>query len=71
MFLSRVVIMYNGFQSTPQQGTVSYFCRSRGHGYIRGEESGEEHFVHVSDIESEFVPMKEDKVSFRDISTLT
>ena len=51
------------FQSTPQEGTVSYFCRSRGHGYIRGDESGEEHFVHVSDIESEFVPMKEDKVS--------
>jgi len=52
-------------KSTPQEGTVSYFCRSRGHGYIRGDESGEEHFVHVSDIESEFVPMKEDKVTFR------
>jgi len=62
---SRTSSISDRIKSTPQQGTVSYFCRSRGHGYIRGEESGEEHFVHVSDIESEFVPMKEDKVTFR------
>jgi len=47
-----------------QSGSVSYFCRSRGHGFIRGD-YGEDHFVHVSDVESEFVPMKGDKVSFR------
>ena len=63
--------LYLIFQSTPLEGTVSYFCRSRGHGYIRGDESGEEHFVHVSDIESEFVPMKEDKVSYGKISAIT
>jgi len=62
---SRTSSISDRIKSTPQEGTVSYFCRSRGHGYIRGDESGEEHFVHVSDIESEFVPMKEDKVTFR------
>ena len=41
---------------------MSYFCRSRGHGYILGQDNGEEHFVHVSDVEGEFVPMKDDKV---------
>ena len=50
------------FQSDTQRGTVSYFCRSRGHGYILGQDNGEEHFVHVSDVEGEFVPMKDDKV---------
>ena len=40
---------------------MTYFCRSRGHGFLRGE-AGEEHFVHVSDIESDFVPLKGDKV---------
>merc|ERR1712172_265570 len=34
-----------------QTGKVTYFCRSRGHGFLQGE-GGEEHFVHVSDVES-------------------
>jgi len=62
---SRTSSISDRIKSSAQKGTVSYFCRSRGHGYILGQENGEEHFVHVSDIESEFVPMKEDKVSFR------
>jgi len=45
---------------------VSYFCKSRGHGFIKPSESqSEEHFVHVSDVESELVPMKGDQVSYR------
>merc|ERR1712179_343791 len=61
-----------------QTGTVTYFCKSRGHGFIRPNdyqpERGEtlhsrggagEHFVHVSDVESDFVPLKGDKVSYR------
>merc|ERR1712130_965879 len=62
-----------------QTGVVTYFCKSRGHGFIqpsdyqpeRGESersrggSSAEHFVHVSDVESDFVPLKGDQVSFR------
>jgi len=62
-----------------QTGVVTYFCKSRGHGFIqpsdyqpeRGEcersrgGSSAEHFVHVSDVESDFVPLKGDQVSFR------
>merc|ERR1712154_156108 len=62
---SRTSSISDRIKSGTQRGTVSYFCRSRGHGYILGEGSGEEHFVHVSDIESDFVPMKDDKVTFR------
>merc|ERR1712227_841638 len=47
-----------------QTGKVTYFCRSRGHGFLQGE-GGEEHFVHVSDVESDFVPQRGDRVSFR------
>lgn len=49
-----------------QSGTVTYFCKSRGHGFIRpSQNETEEHFVHVSDVESEFVPLKGDQVCFR------
>ena len=41
---------------------MTYFCRSRGHGFIKDDDDGCDHFVHVSDIESDFVPMKGDKV---------
>jgi len=44
---------------------MTYFCRSRGHGFIKDDDDGCDHFVHVSDIESDFVPMKGDKVSYR------
>jgi len=60
-------------------GTVVFFCRSRGHGFIRpdaveGEEipakgSADEHdkdiFLHVSDIDSDFVPRSGDRVSYQ------
>jgi len=62
---SRTSSVSDKIKSGTQRGTVSYFCRSRGHGFILGDGDGEEHFVHVSDIESDFVPMKEDKVTFR------
>jgi len=62
---SRTSSISERIKSDTQRGTVSYFCRSRGHGYILGQDNGEEHFVHVSDVEGEFVPMKDDKVSFR------
>lgn len=75
-------------------GTVTYFCRSRGHGFIRPDcivdsaksggnqgspirnlqgqnnntktsASTEDLFVHISDIDSDYVPRKGDKVSYR------
>jgi len=66
-------------------GCVVYFCRSRGHGFIRPDpglntsyncnneshnrnnNSGdfEDIFVHISDIDSDYVPRKGDKVSYR------
>jgi len=52
-------------KSDTQSGTVSYFCKSRGHGFLQSDGGRGEHFVHVSDVESEFVPMKGDQVSFR------
>lgn len=71
-------------------GTIVYFCRSRGHGFIRPErggsrrpsieyscghnnnnlnnnntqESEQDHFLHISDIDSDYVPRKGDKVSY-------
>merc|ERR1711936_97727 len=61
---SRTSSISERIKSEIQNGTVTYFCRSRGHGFLR-DDVGEEHFVHVSDIESDFVPMKGDKVSYR------
>jgi len=49
-----------------QTGVVTYFCKSRGHGFIQPSDNhSEEHFVHVSDVESELVPLKGDQVSYR------
>lgn len=57
-------------QGEVQAGTVTYFCRSRGHGFLR-DDRGEEHFVHVSDVESDFVPLKGDKVRWEIVERMT
>jgi len=46
-------------------GVVTYFCRVKGHGFIKPENSDENMFVHVSDIEGEYVPRVGDQVSYR------
>ncbi len=75
-----------------QEGTVKFFCRSRGHGFIdpkkevsqyqacfSGVQGRQEctslspplpqdchpYFMHISDIEGEYIPRKGDKVRFR------
>lgn len=53
-----------------QEGTVRFFCRSKGHGFIdplvKDNSTLPSHpvFVHISDIEGEFIPRKGDKVRY-------
>eukprot|EP00088_Acartia_fossae_P011844 TRINITY_DN16036_c0_g1_i1.p1 TRINITY_DN16036_c0_g1~~TRINITY_DN16036_c0_g1_i1.p1 ORF type:complete len:211 (-),score=30.43 TRINITY_DN16036_c0_g1_i1:186-782(-) len=70
--------------SLQHTGTIVYFCRIRGHGFIRpdqptpsrSEESGnntengsnkstQDIFLHISDIENDFVPGSGDRVSYQ------
>ncbi|XP_061611737.1 cold shock domain-containing protein C2a [Phyllopteryx taeniolatus] len=47
------------------KGVCKNFSRSQGHGFIRPSHGGEDIFVHVSDIEGEYVPMEGDEVTYR------
>lgn len=47
------------------KGTVKTFCREKGHGFIEKEKTKEIIFVHISDIEGEYVPLPGDTVRFR------
>ncbi|XP_073982972.1 cold shock domain-containing protein CG9705 [Rhodnius prolixus] len=50
----------------PQEtGIVQSFSRSKGHGFIQRSVSSEPIFVHISDIEGEYVPLPGDKVKYR------
>lgn len=48
-------------------GKIKYFCRQNGHGFITPakEECDEDLFVHISDIEGEFVPHEGDAVVYK------
>jgi len=62
----RTASVSDRIKGEPQSGVVTYFCKSRGHGFIQPSDNpAEEHFVHVSDVESEIVPLKGDQVSYR------
>ena len=62
---SRTASVTEAIQEDVLHGEVTYFCKSKGHGFIKDEHDDQEHFVHVSDIESDFVPMQGDKVSYK------
>ncbi|XP_059835415.1 calcium-regulated heat-stable protein 1 [Hypanus sabinus] len=47
------------------KGTCKCFSRSKGHGFIVPADGGPEIFVHISDIEGEYVPMEGDEVSYK------
>jgi len=49
-----------------REGTVRFFCRSKGHGFIDDTDKNATHpvFMHISDIEGEYIPRKGDKVEF-------
>nr|CAB3227654.1 calcium-regulated heat stable protein 1-like [Phallusia mammillata] len=48
-------------------GVCELFSRSKGHGFIRpkGQNSGERIFMHVSDIDCDYVPLPGDEVSYK------
>lgn len=48
-----------------EEGKVKSFSRSKGHGFISPTSGGDDIFVHISDIEGEYVPLPGDEVSYR------
>lgn len=46
-------------------GKVKEFCRNRGHGFIVADETKDVIFVHISDIDGEYVPKPGDDVTFK------
>ncbi|KAI5623213.1 cold shock domain-containing protein C2, partial [Silurus asotus] len=47
------------------KGVCKNFSRSQGHGFIRPTHGGEDIFVHISDIEGEYVPVEGDEVTYK------
>jgi len=48
-----------------ERGYIKYFSRGKGHGFIMSDRGGDEIFVHISDIEGEYVPKEGDEVTYR------
>nr|XP_040046282.1 calcium-regulated heat-stable protein 1 [Gasterosteus aculeatus aculeatus] len=46
-------------------GVCKCFSRSKGHGFITPSDGGADIFVHISDIEGEYVPLEGDEVSYK------
>ncbi|XP_062388639.1 calcium-regulated heat-stable protein 1 [Sardina pilchardus] len=46
-------------------GVCKCFSRSKGHGFITPAEGGADIFVHISDIDGEYVPVAGDEVSYK------
>ncbi|XP_056144236.1 calcium-regulated heat-stable protein 1 [Lampris incognitus] len=46
-------------------GVCKCFSRSKGHGFITPSDGGADIFVHISDIEGEYVPLAGDEVSYK------
>ncbi|CAN9505143.1 unnamed protein product [Ophioblennius macclurei] len=47
------------------RGVCKCFSRSKGHGFITPSDGGDDIFVHISDIEGEYVPVEGDEVSYK------
>ncbi|KAI0236038.1 Calcium-regulated heat-stable protein 1 [Lamellibrachia satsuma] len=46
-------------------GKVKTFCREKGHGFILPKDGNELIFVHISDIDGDYIPKAGDDVSFK------
>ncbi|KAG7267950.1 hypothetical protein CRUP_017016 [Coryphaenoides rupestris] len=47
------------------RGVCRCFSRSKGHGFITPADGGSDIFVHISDIEGEYVPEEGDQLSYK------
>ncbi|XP_053551208.1 calcium-regulated heat-stable protein 1 [Bombina bombina] len=47
------------------KGVCKCFSRSKGHGFIIPEGGGPDIFLHISDIEGEYVPVEGDEVTYK------
>ncbi|XP_069502183.1 calcium-regulated heat-stable protein 1 [Ambystoma mexicanum] len=47
------------------KGVCKCFCRSKGHGFITPADGGPDIFLHISDIEGEYVPTEGDEVTYK------
>ncbi|CAL1588594.1 unnamed protein product [Knipowitschia caucasica] len=47
------------------RGVCKCFSRSKGHGFITPSDGGKDIFVHISDIDGEYVPVEGDEVSYK------
>ncbi|XP_060642568.1 calcium-regulated heat-stable protein 1 [Anolis sagrei] len=47
------------------KGVCKCFCRAKGHGFITPAEGGLDIFVHISDIEGEYVPVAGDEMTYK------
>ncbi|KAM9305817.1 calcium-regulated heat-stable protein 1 [Gastrophryne carolinensis] len=47
------------------KGVCKCFSRSKGHGFIIPEDGGPDIFLHISDIEGEYVPTEGDEVTYK------
>ncbi|CAG9561746.1 unnamed protein product [Danaus chrysippus] len=52
-------------QNPIEYGKIKSFCRERGHGFVTPLKGGEDLFLHISDIEGEYVPLPGDEVTYR------
>ncbi|ELT96305.1 hypothetical protein CAPTEDRAFT_101508 [Capitella teleta] len=48
-----------------QKGTVTSFCREKGHGFIEPSSGGDKVFVHISDFDGDYVPKVGDEVQYK------
>ncbi|XP_066257696.1 cold shock domain-containing protein CG9705 [Euwallacea similis] len=46
-------------------GNIKHFCRAKGHGFISPEDGSADIFVHISDIEDEYIPLAGDRVKYQ------
>uniref|UniRef100_A0A8C6Y581 Calcium regulated heat stable protein 1 n=1 Tax=Naja naja TaxID=35670 RepID=A0A8C6Y581_NAJNA len=69
--VSLLIFMVSEIQTTraaegpTYSGVCKCFCRSKGHGFITPADGGPEIFVHISDIEGEYVPVAGDEVTYK------